>query len=109
VAGLIAIIGFVALVIRVFHSSIRENGILLGTVVAVFKLASSAIFGVFALLAIFAWWGRERNAGTLIYILIGGFSGWALYKFINKDAVAGRRIEKDSASNLHGIPVELLE
>jgi hypothetical protein len=109
IALFIAIIGFGALVVRVFYSSIRENGILLGAVVAVFKLASSAIFGVFAFLGMLAYWGRAGNAGTLLYTLFGVFSGWALYKFINKDAVAGRRVEKDSALNLHGIAVELLE
>jgi hypothetical protein len=109
VAGIIAIIGFGILVIRVFYSSVKENGIVIGTMVAIFKLASSAIFGVFAFLGLLAYWAKERNASTLMYTLFGAFSGWALYKFINKAAVVECRAEKGSALNLRGPAVELLE
>jgi hypothetical protein len=86
-AAVLAALGFIMLVVRVFYSSIKANGIWIGVVVAIFKLVSSVLLGFLAILGLNAWWKRD----SLAYAILGLFSAWALHRFINEEAVREQR------------------
>ena len=90
IGGIVAGFG----ILTTFVLSIKHNGLILGIIVAVFKVVASVVCALCLLGCLGTIFGKSNSLSTkLMGFVLLGFLMWILRKLINGEAVMARRAE----------------